>query len=217
MAGGRGRRRRGAGRGRAARGAGRDRRPLLGGRAVQLLRQHADADRPALHAQRLRPRAGLALGRDAARAHRAGGLPLRLHGPPRRGARAASCSAPAPASRTGSTTASSRPRCGPARSPAPRARRRSALRDLEAVQKALTSPGLMALFDLPFAPLFFAGIFVFHAWLGWLRRRRRRGARRARARATSAPPAAPSRRRAAPPSPPRSPAQQIRQEAETVQ
>ena len=44
----------------------------------------------------------------------------------------------------------------------------SGLRDLEAVQKAITSPGLMAAFDLPFAPLFFAGIFVFHAWLGWL-------------------------------------------------
>jgi ATP-binding cassette subfamily C protein len=42
------------------------------------------------------------------------------------------------------------------------------LRDLEAVQKAITSPGLMAAFDLPFAPLFFLGIFVFHPWLGWL-------------------------------------------------
>jgi PrtD family type I secretion system ABC transporter len=42
------------------------------------------------------------------------------------------------------------------------------LRDLEAVQRAITSPALMALFDLPFAPLFFAGIFLFHPWLGYL-------------------------------------------------
>ena len=40
------------------------------------------------------------------------------------------------------------------------------LRDLEAAQRALTSPALMAVFDIPFAPLFFAGIFVFHPWLG---------------------------------------------------
>lgn len=44
----------------------------------------------------------------------------------------------------------------------------SGLRDLEAVQRALTSPALMAMFDLPFAPIFFAGIFVFHPWLGYL-------------------------------------------------
>ena len=44
----------------------------------------------------------------------------------------------------------------------------SGLRDLEGVQKAMTSPALMAMFDLPFAPLFFAGIFLFHPWLGYL-------------------------------------------------
>ncbi|EPX84893.1 type I secretion system ABC transporter, PrtD family [Rubellimicrobium thermophilum DSM 16684] len=44
----------------------------------------------------------------------------------------------------------------------------TALRDLEAVQRAITSPALMALFDLPFAPLFFAGIFLFHPWMGHL-------------------------------------------------
>ncbi|MBP1806070.1 type I secretion system permease/ATPase [Rubellimicrobium aerolatum] len=44
----------------------------------------------------------------------------------------------------------------------------SGLRDLEGVQKAITSPATMAMFDLPFAPMFFAGIFVFHPWLGWL-------------------------------------------------
>ncbi len=44
----------------------------------------------------------------------------------------------------------------------------SGLRDLEAVQKSLTSPATMAMFDLPFAPIFFAGIFIFHPWLGYL-------------------------------------------------
>ncbi len=44
----------------------------------------------------------------------------------------------------------------------------SGQRDLEAIQRTMISPGLMAAFDLPFAPLFFAGIFVFHAWMGYL-------------------------------------------------
>jgi ATP-binding cassette subfamily C protein len=44
----------------------------------------------------------------------------------------------------------------------------SGLRDLEAVQKGFTSPAYMALYDLPFAPIFFAGIFLFHPWLGYL-------------------------------------------------
>ena len=42
------------------------------------------------------------------------------------------------------------------------------LRDLEAVQRILTSPVLMALFDIPFIPLFLLGIFIFHPWLGFL-------------------------------------------------
>ncbi|WP_415184255.1 type I secretion system permease/ATPase [Phaeovulum sp.] len=42
------------------------------------------------------------------------------------------------------------------------------LRDLEALQKMLASPVLMALFDLPWAPMFMAAVFFFHAWLGWL-------------------------------------------------
>ena len=45
---------------------------------------------------------------------------------------------------------------------------RTALRDLESVQRLITSPALMALFDLPWTPLFFLGIFVFHPWLGIL-------------------------------------------------
>ena len=42
------------------------------------------------------------------------------------------------------------------------------LRDLESVQRLITSPALMALFDLPWAPLFFFGIFIFHPLMGLL-------------------------------------------------
>ncbi|WP_373355617.1 type I secretion system permease/ATPase [Pseudoroseicyclus sp. CXY001] len=44
----------------------------------------------------------------------------------------------------------------------------AALRDLESVQRLIGSPALSALFDLPFSPLFFLGIFLFHPWLGIL-------------------------------------------------
>ncbi|MEX3016814.1 type I secretion system permease/ATPase [Gymnodinialimonas hymeniacidonis] len=44
----------------------------------------------------------------------------------------------------------------------------TALSDLAAVQRLTSSPVFMALFDLPFTPLFIAVIFIFHAWLGWL-------------------------------------------------
>ena len=44
----------------------------------------------------------------------------------------------------------------------------SGLRDLQSVQQLITSPGLMSVFDLPFAPIFFAGIFIFHPWMGYL-------------------------------------------------
>jgi ATP-binding cassette subfamily C protein len=42
------------------------------------------------------------------------------------------------------------------------------LRDLEAVQKLMSSPVFLALFDVPWTPLFVAAIFIFHPWLGWL-------------------------------------------------
>lgn len=42
------------------------------------------------------------------------------------------------------------------------------LRDLEAVQRLLSSPVLMAIFDMPWTPLFLAGIWLFHPWLGAL-------------------------------------------------
>jgi len=41
-------------------------------------------------------------------------------------------------------------------------------RDLETVQKFLASPVLSAMFDVPFTPVFLAGIFLFHPWLGYL-------------------------------------------------
>ncbi len=44
----------------------------------------------------------------------------------------------------------------------------SAQRDLESVQRLLTSPAFMSSFDVPFAPLFFFGIFLFHPWMGYL-------------------------------------------------
>ena len=52
----------------------------------------------------------------------------------------------------------------------PDATRRPAtgLRDVEAVQKFVSSPVFLALFDLPWTPLFIVAIFIFHSWLGWL-------------------------------------------------
>ena len=44
----------------------------------------------------------------------------------------------------------------------------AAQRDLEAVQRLWASPVLIALFDIPWAPMFLAAIFVFHPILGWM-------------------------------------------------
>ncbi|MDO5657193.1 MAG: type I secretion system permease/ATPase [Paracoccus sp. (in: a-proteobacteria)] len=46
--------------------------------------------------------------------------------------------------------------------------RSDGLRDLEAVRRAMASPALPALFDLPWTPLFLGLIFLFHPMLGWL-------------------------------------------------
>ncbi|MEP3945143.1 type I secretion system permease/ATPase [Ascidiaceihabitans sp.] len=51
---------------------------------------------------------------------------------------------------------------------APDMQTQSGLADLEAVQRLLTSPVLMAFFDLPWTPIFIAGIFLFHPMLGWM-------------------------------------------------
>jgi len=51
---------------------------------------------------------------------------------------------------------------------APDMRTQSGLADLESIQRFLTSPVLLAFFDLPWTPIFIAGIFLFHPMLGWL-------------------------------------------------
>lgn len=45
---------------------------------------------------------------------------------------------------------------------------RNPLRDVEAVQRLLSSPVFLALFDIPWTPLFLFAIFLFHPWLGFL-------------------------------------------------
>ncbi|MCF6444422.1 type I secretion system permease/ATPase [Nereida sp. MMG025] len=44
----------------------------------------------------------------------------------------------------------------------------SGLQDLESIQRLMASPVLLALFDLPWTPIFLIGIAVFHPWLGGL-------------------------------------------------
>lgn len=42
------------------------------------------------------------------------------------------------------------------------------LQDLESVQRLFSSPAFLAIFDIPWTPLFLFAIFLFHPWLGWL-------------------------------------------------
>ena len=42
------------------------------------------------------------------------------------------------------------------------------LQDLDAVRALYSSPVILALFDMPWTPLFVAAIFVFHPMLGWV-------------------------------------------------
>lgn len=44
----------------------------------------------------------------------------------------------------------------------------SGLQDLESIQRLMASPVLMAIFDIPWTPIFLIGIAVFHPWLGVL-------------------------------------------------
>ncbi|MGF6860749.1 ATP-binding cassette subfamily C protein [Rhodobacteraceae bacterium MBR-64] len=44
----------------------------------------------------------------------------------------------------------------------------AAQRDLESVQRLVASPTLLAVFDMPWTPVFLAAIFLFHPLLGWL-------------------------------------------------
>jgi ATP-binding cassette subfamily C protein len=52
--------------------------------------------------------------------------------------------------------------------PGERARPNTAARDLESVRQLLAGPAPFALFDMPWAPIFIAVIFLFHPVLGWL-------------------------------------------------
>jgi PrtD family type I secretion system ABC transporter len=54
-----------------------------------------------------------------------------------------------------------------AETPKLRERPAGGLRDLAAIQSLLGSAGMGALFDMPWAPLYIAIMFVFHPWLGW--------------------------------------------------
>lgn len=51
---------------------------------------------------------------------------------------------------------------------APDLRTESGLADLEGIRRLMTSPVLMAGFDMPWTPVFFFGIFLFHPILGYL-------------------------------------------------
>jgi ATP-binding cassette subfamily C protein len=51
---------------------------------------------------------------------------------------------------------------------APDLKTQTGLADLESIQRLMTSPVLMAAFDIPWTPVFFAGIFIFHPMLGYL-------------------------------------------------
>ncbi|GAA4220370.1 type I secretion system permease/ATPase [Sagittula sp. NFXS13] len=42
------------------------------------------------------------------------------------------------------------------------------LRDLESVQRLMSSPVLLAAFDIPWTPVFLFGLFIFHPWMGSL-------------------------------------------------
>ncbi|WP_238365925.1 type I secretion system permease/ATPase [Mesobacterium pallidum] len=50
----------------------------------------------------------------------------------------------------------------------PDERSATGLRDLESVQRLMTSPVLMSIFDMPWTPFFLFGIMIFHPWLGYL-------------------------------------------------
>lgn len=52
--------------------------------------------------------------------------------------------------------------------PKERAKSAAGLRSLDAIQGFLTAPVMIALFDIPWTPLFLGAIFIFHPFLGWL-------------------------------------------------
>jgi ATP-binding cassette, subfamily C, bacterial len=44
----------------------------------------------------------------------------------------------------------------------------SGMRDLDSIQRALSSPAIFSIFDIPWAPVFIFVIFTFDPWMGWL-------------------------------------------------
>ena len=52
--------------------------------------------------------------------------------------------------------------------PMERSRPATGLKDLEAVQRLMSSPALFAVFDMPWVPIFIGAIFIFHPILGYL-------------------------------------------------
>ena len=52
--------------------------------------------------------------------------------------------------------------------PSERSKPASGLRDLESVQRLMSSPALLAVCDMPWVPIFIGAIFIFHPWLGYL-------------------------------------------------
>ena len=52
--------------------------------------------------------------------------------------------------------------------PAERSRPATGLRDLESIQRFMSSPVMFAIFDIPWTPIFIAAIFIFHPLLDWL-------------------------------------------------
>ena len=51
---------------------------------------------------------------------------------------------------------------------APDVSAQTGLADLESIQRLMSSPVLTAIFDMPWTPVFLAGIMLFHPWLGYL-------------------------------------------------
>lgn len=52
--------------------------------------------------------------------------------------------------------------------PQVRAAPTSGLRDIETLQRLFASPAMLAIFDVPWTPLFIGAIFIFHPYLGWM-------------------------------------------------
>ena len=44
----------------------------------------------------------------------------------------------------------------------------SGLQDMASIQQMFASPAMLALFDVPWTPIFLGAIFIFHPWLGWM-------------------------------------------------